>query len=141
MPAHLKPPHLRQRRNKKSTSENLEAPEKPKIPALPKIKGRKWNRLTRDWWDHVWRSPMASVYIETDVDGLGRLAVLVDDFYMSSDPKLMAEIRLQESRFGLTPSDRARLQWEIGKIKSAEKRKPKSRKRTADPRKVLKIVK
>lgn len=91
---------------------------------------------------------MASQWLDTDIDALGRLALLWDEFYKSpSDSKVMAEIRLQEQRFGLSPLDRSRLQWEIGRGDEAEQKAARradvSRKRTGtnDPRHLLTVVK
>ena len=149
-----KPAHLRQRRNRKSTAATLEMPpegERRRAPTLPNPDGRKWHRLTRAWWRRVWASPMASEYLETDVDGLGRLAVLVDDFHKAESAKerkeLLQEIRLQEARFGLSPVDRSRLQWEIAKGDEATRRRqpPRPSEATpelaADPRQLLRVVK
>jgi hypothetical protein len=41
------------------------------------------------------------------------LAALVDQFQRTPTPQLAAEIRQQGLRFGLTPIDRWRLQWEV----------------------------
>jgi hypothetical protein len=92
---------------------------------------------------------MAGEFLDTDVDGLGRVAVLVDDFHTADSPtlrsKLMAEVRLQEARFGLSPIDRSRLHWEIAKGEEADRKRrkpegPKRPERLADPRSVLKAV-
>src|SRR5688500_5281099 len=128
-----KPAHLRQNRTKKSGAATLEAPERPKIPRLPNLDGVDWHPLTRAWWRNVWRSPMAGEYLETDVDGLGRLALLIKAFYRYGDPKLMAEIRLQEARFGLSPIDRSRLQWEVAKGEEASTRRRRTTKPAAKP--------
>lgn len=149
-----KPAHLRQRRNRKSTAATLEMPpegERRRAPTLPNPDGRKWHRLTRAWWRRVWQSPMASEYLETDVDGLARLAILVDDFHKAESAKerkeLLQEIRLQEARFGLSPVDRSRLQWEIAKGDEATRRRqpPRPSEATpepaADPRQLLRAVK
>lgn len=145
-----KPAHLRQRTNKKSTHAVLEAPKEPILRKLPSLPGRLWEKQTRDWWKRVWCSPMASEYLETDVDGLVRLAVLIDDFWKAENPtsrtSLQQEIRLQELRFGLSPIDRSRLHWEIAKGEDAEQKRQKRRReperpeRAADPRSVLKAV-
>lgn len=145
-----KPAHLRQRRNKKPGAATLTAPtEGVKIPTLPNpMPGEwKWHRLTRVWWRSVWSSPMAGEYLDSDIPGLARLAMLVDLFYKTADPKLMAEIRLQEARFGLSPVDRSRLQWEIEKGEEAEsKRKSKKagakndKPHHADPRGILGVA-
>jgi len=88
---------------------------------------------------------MASEYLPTDVDGLGRLALLIDSFYNRPDPKMLGEIRLQEARFGLSPVDRSRLQWEVQKGEEAERKRkpltPKTDPHPADPRGVLGVVK
>ena len=126
-----------------------------KAPTLPNPDKRKWHRFTRAWWRRVWASPMASEYIETDVDGLARLALLIDDYYKATDPKqrkeLMQEIRLQEARFGLSPVDRSRLQWEIAKGDEASRRRrpaqsegpsqESSQDPARDPRQLLRRVK
>lgn len=96
-------------------------------------------------WKHAWESPMASQWLRTDVDALGRLAVLWDDFNHGK-MLLASEIRLQEQRFGLTPLDRSRLQWEISKADEAEHRKSRRaetprRTGTNDPRRGLMAVK
>lgn len=58
---------------------------------------------------------MAAEWLQSDVHGLIRLAILVDHFYLRETPALHAEIRQQEARFGLSSMDRRRLQWEIQK--------------------------
>ncbi len=143
-----KPANLRQRRNKKAGAATLPAPEadqveKKKIPALQNPDKRKFHRLTRQWWRRVWESPMAGEYLPTDVDGLARIALLVDSYYKRPDKELMSEIRLQEARFGLSPVDRSRLQWEVLKGEEAErKRKPvrNTPPHKADPRGILGVV-
>ena len=144
-----KPAHLRQRRNKKAGATTLPDPEtetteKKKIPALQNPDKRKFHRLTRAWWRRVWESPMASEFLPTDEDGLARLALLVDNYYHHPHKEILSEIRLQEARFGLSPVDRSRLQWEVLKGEEAEKRRkpPKMEHPTSskDPRGVLGVV-
>jgi len=95
---------------------------------------------------------MAQEYLPTDVDGLARLALLVDDFHKAETARerreLMQEIRLQEARFGLSPVDRARLHWEVERGEEAEaKRRRRSvapeppSEPVVDPRSVLRVVK
>jgi hypothetical protein len=136
-----KPAHLRQRLNKKSGHAMLEArPQDIEIPTIPNPDGRTWHPLTLEWWARVWGSPMANQYLPSDVDGLGRVAVLVDKFNLTGSSAVAAEIRLQEMRFGLSPLDRSRLQWELAKADEAEKRRESIDMRTRDPRKTLKAV-
>ena len=141
-----KPAHLRQRTNKKAGANTIEAPDKPKIPAIPNPDARAWHVLTVASWTRAWQSPMASQWLETDVDALGRLAVLWDEFYQKPEPKVMSEIRLQEQRFGLSPLDRSRLQWEVSRAAEGEQARArreaaqaKRRTGTDDPR-LLRMV-
>ena len=88
---------------------------------------------------------MAGEYLPSDIDGLARLAILVDNYYNNPAKEVLAEIRLQEARFGLSPVDRSRLQWEVLKGEEAErKRKPQQQKpQTAspiDPRGILGVA-
>lgn len=119
-----KPAHLRQRTNKKAGATVLEMPgaEAEEVTPIPNPDGRVWHPLTLEAWLHAWESPMASQWLPTDRDALGRLAVLWDEYYKLPDTKTLAEIRQQESRFGLSPLDRSRLQWEVAKGSEAEQR-------------------
>lgn len=139
-----KPAALRQRTNRKAGATALDRAASVRVPALPNPDQRSWHRLTLAWWRDVWRSPMATEYLPSDVSGLARLALLIDQFYVTLDSRLMAEIRLQEARFGLSPVDRSRLQWEVAKGEEADRRrKPTAKQRDAeqgDPRDVLRIV-
>lgn len=154
-----KPAGTRQRRNKTSTARTLTPvdPDAVTIPDLPK--SRKWNKRTVERWEAVWLSPMAPEYDDSDLQGLIMVAEIWDAFYEVDDDhelnagkrarlkiQLAAEIRLQEQRFGLSPIDRRRLQWEIDRGEAAEENTRKRRNLKAvksgddeeeDPRKVL----
>ena len=105
------------------------------------------------WWAKLWTSPMATEYLEVDFEDLVELAKLRDDLAKVRDPmkrpKLMTEIRIQGQRFGLSPLDRRRLQWEIDKGEEAQERtttraarRTRTRSTTTDdPRALLKAVK
>lgn len=139
-----KPARLRQRTNRKAGSGTLEAPTAARVPEIPNPDARTWHPLTVAAWDHAWRSPMATQWLETDKDALGRLALLWDSYYQKTNAKVLAEIRLQEQRFGLSPLDRSRLQWEIGRAEETERKRqplPLARTGTTDPRKILMAVK
>jgi len=84
---------------------------------------------------------MASQWLETDTDALGRLALLWDAFYREPAASLLAEIRLQESRFGLSPLDRSRLQWEIRRAEEPGPKAPVTKRGGSDPRTLLMAVK
>lgn len=86
---------------------------------------------------------MASEWLPSDLDGLVAVAALWDRYWWTHDMKILAEIRLQEARFGLSPLDRRRLQWEIKKVTQ----QPKPSRPVAapsapadDPRRLLSIV-
>jgi hypothetical protein len=140
-----KPAHLRQRTNRKAGAGivSLVPAGNAEIPPIPNPDGREWHNLTLTGWKNAWESPMAAQWLTTDVDALGRLAVLWDEFYNEPKPTLLAEIRLQEQRFGLSPLDRSRLQWEVAKVTEVERKQQQRavRKTGTDPRSVLSMVK
>jgi hypothetical protein len=139
-----KPAHLRQRTNRKAGATVLDAAASSAIPTLPNPDGRVWHPLTLTAWAHAWQSPMASQWLEVDADALGRLAILWDGFYTSPDAKLLAEIRLQECRFGLSPLDRSRLQWEVNRAEetaTGHNAHPRTSQASGDPRRMLMRVK
>lgn len=132
-----KHPSVRARRNTSSTAATLSVVHNVATPPLPT---RLWHEQTRAWWQAIWASPMAPEFDKSDLHGLYALAVLVDDFWRTEDPKLRkeiaAEIRQQRTGFGLTPMDRRKLQWEIERTDEAQERG--SRRRAAAPRVVTK---
>lgn len=94
-----------------------------------------WHPMTLSWWVDVWASPMAPEFDDSDKHGLFALAVVVNDFWSTDRPTLrrdlIAEIRQQSQRFGLSPIDRRRLQWEIERTEEAQERG--ARRRSAAP--------
>jgi len=144
-----KNPATRQRANRAVTAATL-APEavRKRTPALPRreLKGgtpRPWHPLTRAWWRDVWRSPMAAKFLRSDTHGLYLLADLVDRFW-NGDVDRANEIRLQCQRFGLSPIDRWRLQWNLLEVppEVAERPQAPAPPPAEDPRlKMLRAVK
>lgn len=144
-----KDPSVRARRNTTSTKATLRADAAIIAPELPP---GEWHEQVLVWWRDLWASPMAPEYDDSDRHGLFALAALKNDFWTAESPKdrkeAAAEIRLQEQRFGLSPIDRRRLQWEIERTEEAQDRGQKRRKSVApkprdeggDPRAVLKMV-
>lgn len=132
-----KNPSTRARRNKVSTAATLKADAAIVAPELPGDFG--WHSLTLEWWRDVWASPMAPEYDESDRHGLFMLAMVVNDFWIAESPtsrkEAAAEIRLQSQRFGLSPMDRRRLQWEIERTDEAQAKG--DRRRSAGERKPL----
>lgn len=165
MAGRMKPDHLRQRRNKIPGAAHLPTEELslenavPDLPSRPPMAGpdgapllNEWHSMVIEWWESVWRSPMASEYLDADMKGgLYLLADLHQARWNATDShelvKLAAEIRLQEVRFGLSPVDRSRLRWTIEQGETAAERTESRRAGKAptvpkrkDPRDVLKMV-
>src|SRR4051794_8205178 len=100
MPTPPKPPELRQRRNKASTAATMDdkpSPRRFRLPAsLPQYRepdpelgiALPWHPQTVAWWKRLRRSPMASQYLEADLDGLLILAELMDRFNRAPHPAL-----------------------------------------------------
>jgi hypothetical protein len=85
---------------------------------------------------------MAPEFLDMDRFALYRLAHLVDlAHWCPGDIKLEAEIARQEQRFGLTPLDRRRLQWEVKRVEGEKHKPPRAAPSETDPRSVLRAVK
>ena len=130
-----KPASTRARRNKAATRATLKADASIIAPELPPhIDG--WHPMVLEWWRDLWASPMAPEYDDADRHGLFELAMLRNDFWNATsllDRKLAAtEIRLQDQRFGLSPIDRRRLQWEIERTDEAQDKGARRRTKAAD---------
>lgn len=134
---------IRQRRNVSPSRATLrvEKTQRKRAPALPREIN--WLPMTKRWWKDVWSSPMAQEYLDADVHGLLRLAVLVNMYWLEPSTKLAAEIRIEQQAFGLTPLDRRRLEWQIEQVEDAQDKRERRRVRHAtvingdDPRDVL----
>ena len=137
-----KPAATRQRRNRVSTATTLVLAHRARVPKLPPRPDGAWHAMTVGWWRDIWRSPMAAEFVQADIHGLYRLAVLVDAFWEEPSVKLHAEIRAGSQCYGLTPIDRRRLQWEVQRVEGVEATRP-ARPRAdpnVDPRDVLQVV-
>lgn len=145
-----KPSAVRQRRNKVSTAAVLPPAGTvvgritPELPARAK-EALPWHPRTIDYWRRIWSSEMAGEYLDADIPGLV-VVMELQDVFNYGDRSVAAELRLQRTPFGLTPIDRRRLQWEVGKVAEAERRRPKAGgmaqpTRKNDPRNVLRAVK
>lgn len=143
-----KDPSTRSRRNKAATSATLRADSTLVAPELPE---GNWHPMVTQWWADLWASPMAPEYDDSDRHGLFELAMLRNDFWLAESPSerksAAAEIRLQDQRFGLSPIDRRRLQWEIERSEQAQEAGQKRRSRStppakpaSDPRSILRAV-
>lgn len=110
-----KDPSVRARRNKSSTRSTLSADHDIETPPLPE--GFPWHSLTLAWWEDIWQSPMAPEYIEADINGLYRVAMLYNDFWLAETHKERAEIQVRlekaDADYGTNPMARRRLEWQI----------------------------
>lgn len=147
----------RARRNKTSTAATLKADPTVSAPELPvsapELPAIVWHPMAEYWWADVWSSPMAPEFDDSDKHGLFALAMIVNDFWTADTARdrrdLAAEIRQQGQRFGLSPIDRRRLQWEIertedakdpGEARRQRRATPATKAGTVDPRSVLRAV-
>lgn len=82
-----------------------------KPPALPRAAGLKAHG--KDRWRRIWSTPMASQWGEAEAGLAVRLCQLQDDWSLSRDVKVLAEMRHLETSLGLTPKARKELRWRI----------------------------
>lgn len=118
-----KHPDVRRRRNKKETAAELEKPDEPQGPELPKayVVGRtehgpvtrNFDDRTRRWWNQLRRSPHASAYQDVHWEWLLLLAPLFDRWVSYGDLDAFKELRLQAPPFGLRPADANKLDWTV----------------------------
>jgi hypothetical protein len=80
-----KHPSLRRRNNKAATRAILSADHDIEAPPLPDAAGADWHELTKRWWADLRASPMATEYIDSDLPGLYRVAMLTSG--LAEQPK------------------------------------------------------
>lgn len=133
MPIPPKAPGQRVRRNKDQAQwRSLQEPGAVKAPPLP-AKSPVWLKETREWWKTIWASPMAAVWLPSDVAVLVRLARIIEaDNRGEAAASMLAEARQLEDRFGLSPRARRLLQWEVAKA-SAAVAEPEAKTTAAEP--------
>ena len=84
---------------------------------------------------------MAVKYLGPDKEEMGALAILKDMFFKAPSAQLAGEIRLQSARFGLTPVDRARLDWVMAADEpDKEAARATARHEGGDPRAKLRLL-
>jgi len=152
-----KDPSIRRRTNRQVTHAKLPSVEVAALNKVPELYARaateNWHPRVLAWWNAMWRSPMATEWLESDVVGVVyRTAEMQQDFWTAKESagRVAVETRIakNEERLGLSPIDRRRLQWEIEKGDEAHERTQKRRtqkelvKATSgkDPRDLIKAV-
>lgn len=114
-----KPPGQRVRRNKDQPTWKLLPSARPfTVPEAPDH----WCEETREWWRLVWESPMATLYIESDVPNLRHLGELMEMPKKSAEH--IGEIRQMRSQYGLTPAARKSLMWHIQADEAVDQESP-----------------
>lgn len=114
-----KPPGQRVRRNKdQPTWKTLPAARAAVAPDAPEH----WSEPTRAWWDAIWASPMASLWIDSDVPNLLGLGELMELPKKSAEH--YAEIRQMRAHYGLTPASRKSLMWHIPAVEEGSEAEP-----------------
>lgn len=78
------------------------------MPELPQ--GIRWTKATRQWWERIWRTPMASQWLEGDYDALVELAFLRQKM-LGGILGVASQVRQREDSFGLSPRGRQILRW------------------------------
>lgn len=127
MPAQPKPPGQRRRRNA-GQSQWRQLPAEGRSGAAPDLPDLDWLDETREWWETIWASPMATAWQPADVDALVRLARMRDaDARGEGSTTALAQITALEDRFGLSPKARRALQWEISQADNVERLEPAKR--------------
>lgn len=107
-----KPDGQRRRANKPAVSgERLQVAA---AAAKPELGIEEPHSRTVAWWDAIWASPMAAVWVESDVHELLALADLKEMQHRGqATAAVLAEIRQMNDRYGFSPLARRRLQWEV----------------------------
>lgn len=130
-----KPPGQKRRRNAGQTAwKRLSAANDGEIPKLPRREPA-WSEMTKRWWASVWRSPAATMWLESDYFVVLRLADLREA--LAENPKtsaLHAQASSLEAALGLNPAARRRLQWEMETMKTEPDSSPIRRIKVDDPR-------
>lgn len=104
----VKAPGERVRRNKdQSAWKELATAARAVAPPAPEH----WSERRREWWASIWRSPMAALWIESDVFNLLDLGDLMELEKKSADHH--SEIRQMRTHYGLTPAARKSLFWHV----------------------------
>jgi len=112
------PPENKQRVRAKDKQTELTKPKTaPKLPGASKF-----TAATRAWYKTWATSPQASQFIGTDWQRLHMLALIVDKYFRSPTPGVLAEICRRESGLGATPEDRLRLRWRLAENRKREEK-------------------
>lgn len=82
---------------------------------IPPFPGRKPAAAALHYWEAIWSSPIAAMYIQADHPALARICRLHGRALANE----LAELRLLEQLYGLSPKARRALQWEVERAAGA----------------------
>jgi len=138
LPAHLKHPKVRQRKNKIATAAELKNVA-PLVEGTPLPAHRTdWLPVVAEAWKMIWRSPMADEFCAEDIILLTAAIDALQQYYEKPSVKNAKVIMGVFQPFGLSPLDRRRLGWAFKKPEGAKaKAAPHVPESTVDPRDVL----
>lgn len=86
-----------------------------------------WNPAVVRWWRAIWSSPMAGEFVESDIHGLYLgcyyLHEALNPFYKPGERNGMAKsFENVQKNYGLTPSARETLRWQVAQGTAAQNR-------------------
>lgn len=86
-----------------------------------------WKQPVKDWWVSIWQSPMASEFVDSDIHGLYMACYYLQEslnpFYKSTDRASWSkQWENAIKNYGLTPSARESLRWNISQGTAAQRR-------------------
>lgn len=110
MPAHLKHPKVRQRRNKISTSAEVPFEPLSKKTEMPSHR-KDWLPTVREAWATIWASPLVDELAKEDKILLAVAFESLQRFYEKPTVLGGKVVMGIFAPFGLTPLDRRRLNW------------------------------
>jgi hypothetical protein len=107
-----KPREQRRDRHKKQAGDWVQLPPEGYQGPIPSLSELGLSKFTHEWWNTIWRSPMATQWAEGDVPALKELAMLREQL-LDGKMSVAAEVRLRSDSFGLTPAGRQQRRWMI----------------------------
>lgn len=139
MPAHLKHPKVRQRKNKESTAAELKNVAPLVVGTTLPTHRTDWLPQVKDAWSRIWKSPMASEFCEEDIILLTAAIEALQQYYEKPSVKNAKVIMGVFQPFGLSPLDRRRLGWTFKKPEAPKQveTEPAKSKPGIDPRDIL----
>lgn len=111
----------RVRRNRDARFDVLDWPtEDVEVPPLPQLLDDEgeplaWHPRTVDEWEAIWRGPMRSEFVPSDIFPLQQLMLDVDALNRGERTSIefKREIRMQRQEFGLSPAARRKQRVEV----------------------------